>query len=101
MLVKYSTLWLLTLPLSPCNLFMYYLLIISGLFTLALAGDIACFIYRVHNVVFNACMYTCMYVCIHACMYVYMHVCMYVMYAFVCIPHRDIYHIIIELCQGW
>ena len=42
---------------------MYYLLLISGLFTPALAGDIAFFIYRVHNVVSNACMYTCMYVC--------------------------------------
>ena len=52
MLVKYATLWLFTLPLSPCNLFV--------IFTLALAGDIAFFFYRVHNVVFNACMYACM-----------------------------------------
>ena len=38
MLVKYATLWLFTLPLSPCNICMYYLLLISGLFTLALDG---------------------------------------------------------------
>ena len=43
MLVKCATLWLFTIPLSPCNLF-----------------------YRVHNVVFNACsMYAC-----SLCMYV-------------------------------
>ena len=52
---------------------MYYLLLISSLFTLALAGDIAFFFYyRVHNVVFNACMYACMHVCmssIHLCAY--------------------------------
>ena len=58
---------------------MYYLLLISGLLTLALAGDIAFFFYRVHNVVFNACMYAC-------------SLCMYVKYTFVCILHRDIYH---------
>ena len=69
MLVKYSTLWLLTLPLSPCNL--YYLSIISSLLTLAFAGDIAFFIYRVlnvvlHNVVFNTtCMYTCIFIKLH------------------------------------
>ena len=51
---------------------MYYLLLISVLFTLALAGDIAFFFYRVHNVEFNACMYACM------------HVRMYVKYTFVC-----------------
>ena len=56
---------------------MYYLLPISGLFTLALAGDIAFFFYRVHNVVFNACMYAC-------------SLCMYAKYTF--IPHRDIYY---------
>ena len=58
MLVKYTTLWLFTLSQSPCNLYVYYLLLISGLFTLALAGDIF-FFYRVHNVVLNACMYAC------------------------------------------
>ena len=64
-------------PLATC---MYYLLLISGLFTLlALADDIAFFFYRVHNVVFNACMYAC-------------SLCMYVKYIFVCKPHRDIYH---------
>ena len=53
--------------------------------TPALAGDIAFFICRVHNVVFNTCN-------------VYMNVCMYVMYTFMCIlPYRDIYHIIIGL----
>ena len=52
---------------------MYYLLLISVLFTLALAGDVAFFFYRVHNIVFNACMYACS-----------MHVCMYVKYTFVC-----------------
>ena len=62
-------------PLETC---MYFLLLISGLFTLALAGDIAFFFYRVHNIVFNACMYSC-------------SLCMYVKYTFVCIPHRDIY----------
>ena len=46
-------------PLQPvCT---KYLLLISGLFTLALAGDIAFFFYRAHNVfVFNAFMYACM-----------------------------------------
>ena len=57
---------------------MYYLLLISSLFTLALAGDIAFFFYRVHNVLCST--------------HVYMHVCMYVKYTFVCIPQRDIYH---------
>ena len=48
---------------------MYYLLLISVLFTLALDGDIAFFFYRVRNIiVVNACM----------------HVCMYVKYTFVC-----------------
>ena len=62
-------------PLATC---IYYLFLISGLFTLALAGDIAFFYYhRVHNIVFNACMHV---------------VCMYVKYTFVGIPHRDIYH---------
>ena len=43
---------------------MHYLLLISGVFTLALAGDIAFFIYGVHNVVFKACMYVCkVYIC--------------------------------------
>ena len=64
-------------PVATC---MYYLLLISSLFNLALAGDIAFFFYRVRNVVFNACM----------CM----HVCMYVKYIFVCIPHRDMCHIL-------
>ena len=70
MLVKYATLWLFTLSLSPCNLYVY-LLIIFGLFTLALAGDMAFYFYRVHNVVFNACMYACsmhvckVYICVH------------------------------------
>ena len=54
---------------------MYYSLLISSLFTLALASDIAFVFYRVvHNVVFNACTY----------------LCMYVKYTLVCIPHRDI-----------
>ena len=59
---------------------MYYSLLISSLFTLALAGEITFFFYRVHDVVFNACM----------CM----HVCMYVKYILVCITHRDMYHIL-------
>ena len=85
MLVKYATMWFLTLPLSPCNLYVLLTYHLPGLlFTLALAGDIAFFIYRVHNVVFNACMY--------------IHVWMYVMYTFVCIPHRNTYYIIIRLC---
>ena len=47
-------------PLQPVRII---LLIISSLFTLALAGDIAFFFYRVHNVVLNACIYICMYAC--------------------------------------
>ena len=60
---------------------MYYLLLISGLFTPALDSDIAFFFYHVHNVMFNACMYAC-------------SICMYVKYTFVCIPHRDIPHFV-------
>ena len=45
---------------------MYFLLLISGLFTLTLAGDIAFFIYRIHNVVFNACVYV-KYTSVHLC----------------------------------
>ena len=76
MLVKYATLWLFTLPLSPCNLYVlftyHFQLIYSGLITSH------SFFYRVvHNVLFNACMHV---------------LCMYVKYTFVCIPHRDIYH---------
>ena len=41
---------------------MYYILLISGLFTLALAGVIAFFIYRIHNDVFNGCMYTYIFI---------------------------------------
>ena len=49
---------------------MYHLLVISGLFTLALAGDIAFFVHHAHNGVFDSCMYTCMcvcnvYICVH------------------------------------
>ena len=45
---------------------MYYLLVISGLFTLALAGDIAFFIYHVHDVVvLNVCMYTLIFIKLH------------------------------------
>ena len=69
MLVKYATVWFLTLPLSPCNLYVLLTYHLPGLlFTLALTGDIAFFI---HNVVFNACMYihdVCMQ-CIHLCAY--------------------------------
>ena len=65
---------LVPFPLTTC---MYYLLLISSLFTLALAGDIAFFFYLVHNVVFQR-----------------MYVCMYLKYTFVCIPHRDMYHIL-------
>ena len=75
-------LWLFALPLSPFPLAtcVYYSLFISGLFfILALAGDIAFFFYRVHNVVFNSCMYACI-------------ACMYVKFTFMCIPYRDIYH---------
>ena len=50
-------------PLQPIR--MYYLLLISGLFTLALACDIVFLFYRVHDVVFNACMYACR---VYACM---------------------------------
>ena len=71
MLMKYATLWLFTLPLSPGNLYVlftpHFRLIYSGL-----AGDIAFFFYGVRNIVFNACMYAGM------------HVCMYAKYAFVC-----------------
>ena len=66
---------------------MYYLLLISGLFTLALAGDIAFFFYRVNTVVFNACMYAC-------------SLCMYVKYIFVCIPHRDIYRTLLGMVRS-
>ena len=59
MLVEYATLWLLTLPLSPATC-VYYLLLISGVPTLALASDIVFFFYRVHNVVSS----------IHRCMHV-------------------------------
>ena len=45
---------------------MYYLLVISGLFTLALAGDIAFFIYRVHDDVgLNVCMCTLIFIKLH------------------------------------
>ena len=70
---------------------MYYLLLISSLFTLALAGDIAVFFYRVHNVVFNACIY--MY---YACMYVKYTVCCVHIYT-TTIPHRDIYHTLLGM----
>ena len=43
-----------------CGTEMVVVLLISGLFTLALDGDIAFFFYRVDNVVFNAYMYACM-----------------------------------------
>ena len=44
---------------------MYYLLVISGLFTLALAGDIPFLIYHVHDVVLNVCMYTFIFIKLH------------------------------------
>ena len=78
MLVKYTTLWLFTHPLSPCNLYVLFTSYFR-LFTLALNSDIVFFFYHVHNVMFNACMYAC-------------STCMYVKYTLVCIPHRDIYH---------
>ena len=64
MLVKYATLWLFTLPLSPCNL--YDLLLISVLFALALAGDITFFFYRVHNVMCST--HVCIMYVVYACM---------------------------------
>ena len=51
MLVKYATLWLFTLPLSPCNLYVLF----TSRFQLIYPDDIAFLFYRVHNVVFNAC----------------------------------------------
>ena len=78
MLVKYATLLLFTLPLSPCHLYV--------LFTYRFRLIYSCFSWRHRifhlprsHVVFNACMYAC-------------SLCMYVKYTFVCIPHRDIYH---------
>ena len=63
MLVKYATLWLFTLPLSPCNLYVlftsHFRLIYSGLSW----RHHTFLFYCVHNVVFNACMYACMHVC--------------------------------------
>ena len=51
-------------PLQPVCI--YYLPLISGLFTLASAGVIALFfIYRIHNDVFNGCMYTCIFIKLH------------------------------------
>ena len=57
-------------PLQP--VFTIYLSFPAYLLCLALAGDIAFFFYRVHNIVFNACMYACssmhickVYICVH------------------------------------
>ena len=72
MLMKYTTLWLFTLPLPPCNLYVLFTSHFRLIYTLALAGDIAFFFYRVHNIVFNARIYACM------------HVRMYAKYTFVC-----------------
>ena len=76
MLVKYATLWfkeksatlwLFTLPLSPCKL---YDVSFTCHFRLIYLARVAFFFYRVHNVVFTACMYACMhackvYICVH------------------------------------
>ena len=79
MLVKYATLWfkeksatlwLFTLPLSPCKL---YDVSFTCHFRLIYLARVAFFFYRVHNVVFTACMYACMHACkvpgIHLCAY--------------------------------
>ena len=69
MLVKYATLWLFTLPLSPCNLYVlftsHFRLIYSGL----------SWRHRIFLLPRSQCCVQRMHVCIE-----------YVKYTFVCIP---------------
>ena len=74
------SLWLMTLPHSPCNLYVLF----TTHFRL---------IYSTSHFSFTAFTMCSTHVCVR--------VCIYVMYIFVCIPHRDIYHIIIGLCRRW
>ena len=68
MLVKYATLWLFTLPLSPCNLYVS--------FSFWLIYSRLSWRHRIFLLPHSQCRFQRMYV----------------KYTFVCIPHRDIYH---------
>ena len=81
MLVKHATLWLFTLPISPCNLYVFFTSHFQ--LTLALARDVALFL-----LLRSQC-----YNCVQR-----IYVCIYVKYTFVCIPHRDIYHTLSGIC---
>ena len=78
MLMKYATLWLFTLPFSPCNLYLFF----TSHFRLIYSG--LSWRYRIFLLPRSQYCVQRMYVC--------MYVCMYVKYTFVCIPHRDIHH---------
>ena len=82
-LVKYATLWLFTLPLSSCNLYVlftsHFRLIYSRLR----------WRYRIFLLQRSQC---CVWCPTHVCMHVVYACTVCVKYTFVCIPHRDIYH---------